>query len=111
MTEYLHNQDLVEELDNRYDNLSRDQVEVAVDVIAQRYGEDVFVSPEDIVFEESYGDAVEITIEGVEESPIYADPSAGDEEHLCVKWGNLGDELAPEGKAEDGDGNNLFGIR
>lgn len=82
-----------------------------MDVIGQRYGEELFLSPEHVEFEEAYGDAVEIIIDGVEDTPIYADPSAEDGEHLCVTWGNLGGELAPEGKAEDGDGNDLFGIR
>lgn len=111
MSEYLHQDDLVDNLDERYDEFSREQIETAVDVIAQRYGAEVFISPEQVEFGEAYGDAVEIDIDSVEDTPIYADPSAGDGEHLCVTWGNLGGELAPEGKAKDGDGEDLFGIR
>lgn len=111
MTEYLRQQDLVDELDDQYNEFSREQVEIAVDVIGQRYGRDVFMSPEHIDFSEAYGEAIEITIDGVEDTPIYADPSAGEGKHLCVTWGNLGGELAPEGKATDGDDEDLFGIR
>ena len=111
MKEYLHQDDLVDELAEQYSQFSMEQVELAVDVIGQRYGGDVFISPEDVEFREAYGEAVEIEIDGVEDTPIYADPSAGEGEHLCVTWGNLGGELAPEGRTSDGDGDDLFGVR
>jgi hypothetical protein len=111
MTEYLHQDDLVDELEDQYDEFTREQIELAVDVIGQRYGGDVLLSPEHIDFNEAYGDAVEIVIDDVDDTPIYADPSAGEGEHLCVTWGNLGGELAPEGKATNGDDEDLFGIR
>ena len=104
---------LAEALDEEYDDLSSEQVETAVEVMEQRYGEELFVSPEDITLEEVYDDAVEINIEDVEDTPIYADPNTGEgEDHLCVTWGNLGDDSnPPEGRAKDGSGDDLFGIR
>ncbi|WP_347720615.1 hypothetical protein [Candidatus Nanohalovita haloferacivicina] len=113
MKEYLHMDDLVGELDEQYDDLSTEQVETAVDVMAQRYGDDLYVSPDDVELEEVHNGAVEIDIEEVEDSPIYADPNAAEgEDHLCVTWGNLGnDGSPPEGRAQDGSGDDLFGIR
>ena len=120
MTEYLRDgeprelvpiQTIGKELSQNYEELSNEQIETVVDVMSQRYGSETYIPPESVSLEEKINDAVEITIEDIEDSPIYADPSAGDGEHLCVTWGNLGGELAPEGKAEDGEGENLFGIR
>jgi len=114
MKEYLQiDGDLAGELDQQYESLSTEQVEMAVDVMQQRYGSDVIVSPEDVDLDEVYEGAVEIDIEGVRESPIYADPNAEEgRDHLCVKWGNLGnDDNPPEGRAKDGSGDDLFGIR
>lgn len=104
---------LAGELDEQYDDLSTEQVGTAVDVMTQRYGEDLYVPVEDVELEEVHGGAVEISIEGIEDSPIYADPNAAEgEEHLCVTWGNLGDDgNPPEGRAKDGSGDDLFGIR
>lgn len=104
---------LAEALDEEYDDLSTEQVDTAVEVMEQRYGEDLFVSPEEVGLEEVYNGAVEIDIEEVEDTPIYADPNAGErEDHLCVTWGNLGDDSnPPEGRAKDGSGNDIFGVR
>lgn len=103
---------LADALDEEYDNLSTEQVETAVEVMEQRYGEELFISLEDVTLDEVYDDAVEIDIDDVEDTPIYADPSAGDGEHLCVTWGNLGDDgTPPEGHAQDGSGDDVFGIR
>ncbi|QKQ98923.1 hypothetical protein GKQ38_05390 [Candidatus Nanohaloarchaea archaeon] len=113
MKQYLHMDDLAGELDEQYDDLSTEQVETAVEVMEQRYGDDLFVSPEDVELEEVYDGAVEIDIEEVEDTPIYADPNAEEGEgHLCVTWGNLGDDgNPPEGRAKDGSGDDMFGIR
>ena len=49
MKEYLQiDGDLAGELDQQYESLSTEQVEMAVDVMQQRYGSDVIVSPEDV---------------------------------------------------------------
>lgn len=104
-------QNLGDELSQRYEDLSDEQIETVVDVMSQRYGDETCVYPEAVTLGEAMGDAVEITIDDVEDTPIYADPSAGEGEHLCVTWGNLGGELAPEGKATNGDDEDLFGIR
>lgn len=110
MEEYLRMDDLADALDEQYDDLSTKQVETAVEVMEQRYGEAVFVSPEDVTLEEVYDEAVEIDIDDVDDTPIYADPSAG--KHLCVTWGNLGDDgNPPEGRAKDGSGDDVFGVR
>lgn len=112
MEKYLHMDNLAEALDEEYDDLSTEQVETAVEVMEQRYGEDLFVSSEAVTLEEVYDDAVEIGIEEVEDTPIYADPNAGEREHLCVTWGNLGDDgNPPEGRAKDGSGDDVFGVR
>ena len=104
--------DLAGALDKEYDDLSTDQVEAAVEVMEQRYGETMFISPEDVTLEEVYDEAIEIDIDDVEDTPIYADPNAGEGEHLCVTWGNLGDDgNPPEGRAKDGSGDDVFGVR
>lgn len=110
--EFLPVSNLGDSLRQEYDEFSDEQIETAVEVMEQRYGEDTFISPEDVELEEVYNDAVEIDIEDVEDTPIYADPSAGDGEHLCITWGNLGDdETPPEGRAQTGSGEDVFGIR
>lgn len=113
MKEYLHMDGLADELDREYDDLTTEQVEAAVDVMAQRYGDELYVSPDDVELEEVHNGAVEIDIEDVEDTPIYADLNAAEgEDHLCVTWGNLGnDGSPPEGRATDGSGDDLFGIR
>ena len=112
MEEYLHIDDLSRALDQQYENLSSTQIDSTVEVVAQRYGDDLYVSPADIDLSEAHNDAVEIDIEGVDDTPIYADPNAAEGEHLCITWGNLGNDCSPpEGRAEDGFGNELFGIR
>lgn len=102
----------VKYLDQEYEDLSTEQVETAVDVIEQRYGNEFSISPEDVTLEQVYEEAVEVDIDGLDDTPIYADPNAGEGEHLCVTWGNLGDDRhAPEGRAQNGEGDDLFGIR
>lgn len=104
--------DFVHALDEEYDELTTEQVETAVEVVEQRYGENHSFSPEDVDLEEVYDDAVEVDIDDVDDTPIYADPSAGEGEHLCVTWGNLGgDGKPPEGRAKDGSGDDVFGVR
>ena len=102
----------VHALDEEYDELTTEQVETAVEVMEQRYGEDRSFSPKDVDLEQVYDDAIEVDIDGLDDTPIYADPSTGEGEHLCVTWGNLGDDdNPPEGRAKDGSGNDVFGVR
>lgn len=84
--------------------LSSEQVSDAYDVIENRYGSEN-VNLEDVDLEEFSGDGVEISIDGFEDSPVYASDSH------CVTWGNDTSGGPPEGPAKDGKGNDLFGVR
>lgn len=108
------NRELAEELFEEYSEalggeFRADEVDNAIEVLDSRYGLEN-LDMEDIQLERYDQDALEIELEGQEESPIYASP------RHCVTHGNLttkGDEeLPPEGPALDNDGEvQGFGLR
>lgn len=98
--------DLVEGLEGRYDEFTQDQIQAVAETVDQRYDQEV--DPDDIYLEDGYGESVEVTVDGIDdEFPISADPT----NEVCVTWGNVGDEVAPEGPAKDGNGDDIFGVR
>lgn len=85
-------------------DLTTGQVADAYEVLDRRYGGEN-LDIENVELKEFLDDGVEIHIDGFDDSPVYAS-----DQH-CVTWGNDTSGGPPEGRATDGDGNDIFGVR
>lgn len=108
------NEDLAEELFREYSEANggefrADQVDQVIQILDDRYGLEE-VDPEDVDLSEYQEEAIEIQVDGQEDSPVYSSPNH------CVTHGNQtnagGEEVPPEGPAIDNDGDvDQFGVR
>ena len=107
------NEDLAEDLFQEYSEahggeFRADQVDEVIETLDDRYGLEQ-IDLEDVELEQYQQEAIEVHLEGQEDSPIYVSP------RHCVTHGNLtdkGGDIAPEGPALNQDGEiDGYGLR